>query len=62
MDLRLYVQESLEELKTKISWPTWDNLLQTTMVVLLASLILAAIIFTMDTTANFLLKQLYGVK
>jgi preprotein translocase subunit SecE len=62
MDIRLYVQESLEELRNKISWPTWDNLLQSTAVVLLASAVLALIIFLMDSSSNAILKLIYGVK
>jgi preprotein translocase subunit SecE len=62
MDLRLYVKESLEELRTKITWPTWANLQQTTGIVLLASLLLALLIFGMDTIANQALKVIYGVK
>jgi preprotein translocase subunit SecE len=62
MDIRLYIQESLEELRTKITWPTWDTLIQTTGVVLLASAVLALIIFTMDSSANFVTKLIYGVK
>ncbi len=60
--IRLYISESLEELKTKITWPTWTNLQQTTGIVLLASAILALVIFSMDTVANQALKLIYGVK
>ena len=60
--LRSYINESLEELKTKMTWPTWLNLQQTTGVVLLASAMLALIIFSMDSVANFALKLIYGIK
>ena len=62
MDIRAYVNESLEELRTKITWPTWANLQATTGVVLLASLFLALIIFVMDASSNQILKLIYGVK
>ena len=62
MDIRAYINESLEELRTKITWPTWANLQATTGVVLLASAILAIIIFLMDASSNQLLKLIYGVK
>jgi preprotein translocase subunit SecE len=62
MDIRAYVNESLDELRTKITWPTWANLQATTGVVLLASAILALIIFLMDASSNQLLKLIYGVK
>jgi preprotein translocase subunit SecE len=60
--LRAYINESLEELKNKMTWPTWTNLQQTTGVVLLASLLLALIIFGMDSIANQALKLIYGIK
>ena len=61
-NIRQYVQESLEEFRTKMTWPTWSNLQQTTGVVLLASLMLALLIFGMDTVSNQLLKLIYQVK
>ena len=60
--LRSYINESLDELKTKMTWPTWTNLIQTTGIVLLACGLLAIIIFTMDITANTALKFVYSVK
>ena len=62
MDIKAYVNESLEELRTNITWPTWANLQATTGVVLLASLFLALIIFVMDASSNQILKLIYGVK
>jgi preprotein translocase subunit SecE len=59
--LRSYINESMDELRTKMTWPTWINLQQTTGIVLLACAFLALIIFTMDLTANTLLKLVYGV-
>ncbi len=62
MNIKQYVLESAEEFRTKMTWPTWSNLQQTTGVVLLASLLLSLIIFGMDGVANFALKLVYGVK
>ncbi len=62
MNIKQYVIESAEEFRTKMTWPTWSNLQQTTGVVLLASLLLSLIIFSMDGVANFALKLVYGVK
>lgn len=61
--IRLYIVESFDELKNKVTWPTWINLQQTTGVVLLASLFLAVLIFGMDAVTNFVLKTfIYRVK
>jgi preprotein translocase subunit SecE len=62
MNIKQYVIESAEEFRTKMTWPTWSNLQQTTGVVLLASLLLSLIIFGMDGVANFTLKFVYSVK
>jgi preprotein translocase subunit SecE len=62
MDIRAYINESLDELRTKITWPTWTNLQATTGVVLFASLLLAVLIFLMDASSNQILKLIYGVK
>jgi preprotein translocase subunit SecE len=62
MNIRQYVQESIEEFRTKMTWPTWSNLQQTTGVVLLASLMLSLIIFGMDAVSNQLMKLVYQVK
>ena len=60
--IRSYVNESLEELQSKITWPTWLNLQQTTGIVLFACALLALIIFSMDLVSNQALKLIYGVK
>lgn len=62
MNIKQNIQESLDEVRNKITWPTWTNLQQTTGVVLLACLFLALVIFSMDLISNQLLKLIYGVK
>ncbi|HMQ48620.1 MAG TPA: preprotein translocase subunit SecE [Saprospiraceae bacterium] len=57
--LKLYFLESYNELINKVTWPTYENLLSSTIVVLVASLILALIIFLMDATSNGLLDLIY---
>lgn len=43
-----YVKESYDELMHKVSWPTMSELNNSTIVVFVASLIIALIIFFMD--------------
>lgn len=43
-----YVKESYDELMHKVSWPTMSELQNSTIVVFVASLIIALIIFIMD--------------
>lgn len=55
--IKLYVIESYNELVNKVTWPTWSNLLASTRVVLVGSLIIALIVLLMDAVS----KQLTGI-
>ncbi len=46
--IKQYIIESYNELVTKVTWPNWEQLQSTSVVVIVASLILALIIFVMD--------------
>jgi preprotein translocase subunit SecE len=43
-----YIKKSYDELMHKVSWPTMSELTNSTVVVFVASLIIALIIFAMD--------------
>lgn len=43
-----YIEESFGELVHKVTWPTWNQLQSSSIVVLVASIIFALIIFAMD--------------
>ena len=43
-----YIEESYQELIHKVTWPTWNELQSTSIVVLVASLMFALSIFVMD--------------
>ena len=55
-----YFSESFRELTEKVTWPTWDQLQQSTMIVLMATLLITAIVWVMDLIAagglNFIYK------
>ena len=57
--LKLYIKESYNELVNKVTWPTWANLQGSTIVVIVASLLLSLIIFLMDSISNGLLTFIY---
>ncbi|MCB9052037.1 MAG: preprotein translocase subunit SecE [Lewinellaceae bacterium] len=59
--LKLYVIESYNELIHKVTWPTWANLQSSTVVVLVASIILALIIFLMDVFSRTILDFIYSL-
>jgi preprotein translocase subunit SecE len=56
-----YFRDSIKELREKVSWPTWPQLQQSTMIVLAATLVITFIVLGMDTVAGMALKQVYRV-
>ena len=57
--IREYLSESWDELVHKVSWPTWSELQESTIVVMIASLIIAVVIMAMDGTFQFIMKSFY---
>jgi len=55
--VRRYFVESYNELVNKVTWPSIGDLQSTTIVVLVASLVIALVIALMDTITNFLLQN-----
>jgi preprotein translocase subunit SecE len=55
-----YFSESFRELTEKVTWPTWEQLQQSTMIVLAATLLITALVWVMDFIAagglNFIYK------
>lgn len=54
-----YFKESYKELMEKVSWPTWTQLQQSTMIVLAATLLIAFVVLGMDFVAGNGLKFIY---
>ncbi|MCH2199339.1 MAG: preprotein translocase subunit SecE [Flavobacteriales bacterium] len=46
--IKSYFEESYQELVNKVTWPTWKELQEASVLVFIASLIFAGIIFLMD--------------
>ena len=55
----VYIQESYDELMHKVSWPSWSELQGSAIVVSVASLIIAIIVFAMDEVFRNVLIQFY---
>jgi preprotein translocase subunit SecE len=55
-----YIKESYIELTQKVTWPTWRELQNSAVLVLIAALIIAILILLMDQTIAFVLKQFYN--
>ena len=54
-----YLKESYAELTKKVSWPTWDKLQSSAIVVMVASVIFAIVIFAMDFCFQHLMEFVY---
>ncbi len=57
----VFVRESYREMVEKVSWPTWEQLQQSTMIVLGATLFITAIVAVMDFIANGSMKFIYSL-
>ena len=54
------IEESYDELRYKTSWPTKTQLVKSAMIVMVASVIIALIIFAMDQVADKLMHFIYS--
>jgi|TARA_B100001939_G_scaffold317157_1_gene303570 preprotein translocase subunit SecE len=45
-----YLEETVDELLNKVSWPTWKELQTSAIIVLVASVIIALLVWIMDFT------------
>jgi preprotein translocase subunit SecE len=57
--IRTYIEETTTELVHKTSWPTWKELQESAVVVLVASGIIAMLIFLMDTVFKKIMEFAY---
>lgn len=53
------IEESYNELRYKTSWPTREQLVKSAIIVLIASIIIALVIFCMDQIVDFFMHQIY---
>jgi len=56
-----YVKDSYNELVYKVSWPTRAELTSSAVIVLIASFIMALIVFGIDSLFEWALKLFYGL-
>ena len=56
-----FLKESYEELTEQVSWPKWEQLQQSTMIVLGATLFITAIVAIMDFIASGSMKFIYSL-
>jgi len=61
MKIGAYIKDSFDELLNKVTWPTWEELQNSAVVVAIASLIIALIIFGMDQVFSNLMQLFYDL-
>lgn len=59
--IKKYFQDVYNELMHKVSWPSWKDLQSSSIVVMIASLIIALIIAAMDGVFRNLMQVIYGM-
>ncbi|HNW00057.1 MAG TPA: preprotein translocase subunit SecE [Chitinophagales bacterium] len=59
--IKAFISEAYQELRYKVSWPTWAELQSSTQLVLVAFLIISAVVFLMDLASKELLDLFYGL-
>ena len=55
-----YIKESYIELTEKVTWPTWRELQQSAVLVLIAAIIIALVILGMDQVIQLILNKFYS--
>ncbi len=56
-----YFLDTYNELVNKVSWPAWADLQNSAIIVMIASLIIALVIYGMDSVFSQLMKFIYGI-
>jgi preprotein translocase subunit SecE len=59
MKIKEYFAESYKELTQKVTWPTWQELQSSAIIVMVASLIIALVIFLMDFAFSHVMDLIY---
>ena len=54
-----YFSESYKELVEKVTWPNWAQLQQSTVIVLIATVLITALVWVMDFAASGSLNFIY---
>ncbi len=56
-----FFKDSYVEITEKVTWPTWSQLQSSAVIVLVASLLIALVVFVMDKASSVGLEFLHGI-
>ena len=57
--IRIYFEETWNELMHKVSWPTWSELQNSAVIVMGGTLVIALLIFAMDLSFRNIMETIY---
>ncbi|MFO7789138.1 MAG: preprotein translocase subunit SecE [Bacteroidota bacterium] len=61
MAVTTYLKDTYQELVHKVSWPSWPELQNSALVVMVASVIIALIVYLMDVSFKNVLELIYSI-
>ncbi len=59
--IKEYFEDSYNELIHKVTWPTWPELQNTAIVVMVSSLLFGIAIYLMDAAFSNVMKMVYSI-
>ncbi len=59
--IKLYFEDTYSELVNKVTWPSWKELQGSAIIVMIASVIIALIVFGMDKAFGEILRAFYNL-
>ncbi|MDR1129866.1 MAG: preprotein translocase subunit SecE [Prevotellaceae bacterium] len=59
--MRVYLRDVYVELATKVTWPAWKDLQSSAILVMIASIIFALVVFVMDISFENVIKVIYSI-
>lgn len=61
MSIKGYFKESFTELVHKVTWPTWSELQNSAVLVMVATLLIALVVAVMDLSFSNIMEFVYGL-
>ena len=59
--ITIYFRESYRELLEKVTWPTWSQLQSSTVIVLVATMLITLLVWIMDLASSSILHFVYSL-
>ena len=56
-----YIKESYRELMFKVTWPSWKELQDSAIIVMISSLLIALVVALMDLSFRNMMEAIYGL-